>query len=78
MPSKQRIGGDEGDDLKQSPTPHRLRSFGESRSLNVPEAMAFSAQLDSEGSILLLELVDHVPLRSIQPAGQNQIRELKR
>jgi hypothetical protein len=58
--------------------PHLLRSLGESPSLKVGEAKASTAQLLSEDSVLLLEIVDHVLLSTVHPAGKNQYQELMR
>ena len=78
MPSKERIRGDECADFNELLTTHPLRAFGETPPLNIGEAKAPSNQLLSEGSVLFLEIVDHVLLSPIHPAGQNQCQELKR
>jgi hypothetical protein len=78
VPSKQRIRGDEGPDLHELLTTRLFRKFGETPPSNVRETKALSAQLFSERSVLFLEIVDHILLGSIHPAGQNQCQELKR
>jgi len=65
VPAKQRIGRDERPDLDELPAAQLLGALSEATSLTIGEAKAFSTQLLTKGSILFLEVTDHVLLGSI-------------
>jgi hypothetical protein len=69
MPRQQRVGAHDRDDVVEHPPRQSLRFGGQPNALIVGEAQPPRAELLSEHVVLFLEIVDHVALLRMDPAG---------
>jgi hypothetical protein len=68
---RQRIGGDDGGDLVQPPTPQPVRPNGEPSPVVIGQAQAPSVELPSQEAVLLDHVGQRLPLSAIEPAGDD-------
>jgi hypothetical protein len=78
MPSKESIGSHQGLDLGEPFSADLPGLRGETPALVVSESQSLSIYLLPQGSILLLEIVDHVLLMAAYPASEDQHQKLQR
>jgi hypothetical protein len=78
VPSEQRIRGHQGLYFKEPSSANLLGLRGEPSTLLIGKPKSLSAELGAQGSVLLLEIFDHVLLVSIDPASEDQHQELQR
>jgi len=78
IPAQDRVGRDDtGEVVEESPT-EGLPLHGEAAPLVVGELESPSRELLSQDAVLLEEVVDHLGLSAIHPAGEHEDEELDR
>jgi hypothetical protein len=78
MPGQQRVGAHDRDEVGEHPSRQSLRLSGQPNALIVGEAKPPRSELLSEHAVLRLEIVDHVALLLMDPAGQRHKQEPQR
>ena len=78
MPRQQRVGAHNRYDLVEHPPGQSLGLGGQANALFVGEAQPPRSKLLSEHAVLLLEVVDHVALLLMDPAGQRHKQKPQR
>ena len=67
-----------GPRLTESASAQPLFRTGQPLPLGIREPRAFTAELVTENSVLLLEILDHLLLVSTKPSGEKNDQELQR
>ena len=75
VPGEQRLRRHEGGHLRQDGPPQPLRFGGQPAALIVGEPKALGAKLLAEDSILLAQVLDHLQLALVHPAGDGDQQE---
>ena len=78
IPAQDRVRRDDAGHLGQDPSAEFLAAHGETTPLSVSQAERTTAQLLSEDSILLTEIVDQIFLVTVQPASNREDEEVQR
>ena len=78
MPAENRVGGEQCADLCQPLAAEHLAGHGQAPPLVVAEQDAFLAELFLEHVVLGSQVLDHLLLLLVDPAGQNDEQELPR
>ena len=75
MPGEQGVRAHEGFELLKHAAPQALRLGGQPNALVVVEPETARTELLSKHAILSLEIVDHLALLLVDPAGQSDEEE---
>jgi hypothetical protein len=77
MPSKQSVWSDQGIEREEPSSTDRFGLDREPTTLRIRESQSLPAELFAQGSILLLQVFNHVLLVAIYPSGEEQHQELQ-
>jgi hypothetical protein len=77
VPSKQSVWRHQGDEPEKPFPTDRFGLDRESTTLRIRESQSLPAELFAEGSILLLQVFNHVLLVAIYPSGEEQHQKLQ-
>ncbi|MBW2498776.1 MAG: hypothetical protein JRF61_15980 [Deltaproteobacteria bacterium] len=78
IPAKKRVGRDECGDLSELASAQAFHAARKPAGLGVRELKALSAEPLSKNTVLLLQILDHFLLVSVQSSGQQDESELQR